>query len=177
VSIFADSVPLCSSSTHFGCVAPELRKWVALSKSDTAATESSAAATESRSVTPSDTCPSTPTGNLTTKGGASKGGASKPPTGESAGESARTATPNLGEKPTKKLSAYEIERNKNIARNKELLARLDLQPDIQQPQPKAKVKRSRKAAEPVPESERRHGHSAGKPSMMYVHFHFHYVLP
>jgi hypothetical protein len=102
-------------------VAPKLCKRVTLSKSDTAATESSAAATESRSVTPSDTRPSTPTGNLTTKGGASK-----PPTGESAGESARTATPNLGEKPTKKLSAYEIERNKNIARNKKLLARLVL---------------------------------------------------
>jgi hypothetical protein len=171
VSIFADLVLLYSSSNHLGYVAPELCKWVAL-RTSSAATKSSAAATKSCTVTPSDTRPSTPTGNLTTKGGASK-----PPTGESA----RTATPNLGEKPTKKLSTYETERNENIACNRELLAQLDLQPGVQQPQPqpqpKEKVKRPRKVTEPVPESERRRGRSAGQPSTMYVHFHFHYVLP
>ena len=102
-----------------------------------------------------------------------KGGASKPPAGESTGEPARNAIPNLGEKPTEKLSAYEIERNNNIARNRKLLVQLDLQMGVQQPQPqpKEKVKRPRKVTEPVPESEHGRGRSAGQPSTMYVHFH------
>jgi hypothetical protein len=167
-------VPLCSSSTRLGYVAPELCKRVALRASSTAVTESSAATTKSRAVTPSDTRPSTSTGNLTTKGGASK-----PPAGESAGEPARNAMPKLGEKPTKKLSAYETERNENITHNRELLAQLDLQTGVQQPrpQPKEKVKRLWKVTDPVPESERRRGRSAGQPSTMYVHFHFHLCAP
>jgi hypothetical protein len=162
-SFFADLVPLCSSSTCLDYVAAELCKRVALRAS-------SSAATESRAVTPSDARTSTPAGNLTTKGGASE-----PPTSEAAGESAqsgRNFTPKLGEGPAKKLSTYKIDRNKNIARNKELLAQLDLQLDVQPlsppPPPKEKVKRPHKVAKPVSESERRRGRSAGKPNTTYV---------
>jgi hypothetical protein len=169
---FADLVPLCSSSTRLDYVAPELCKRVALCAS-------SSAVTESRAVTPSDTRSSTPAGNLTTKGGASK-----PPTSEAASESAqsgRNSTPNLGKGPAKKLSSYEIDRNKNIARNKELLAQLDLQLDMQPssppPPPKEKAERPRKVAKPVPESERRRGRSAGKPNTTYVQFHFSLCVP
>jgi hypothetical protein len=111
-----------------------------------------------------------------------KSGASRPPTSEAAGElaqSGHTSMPNPGKGPAKKLSTYEINRNMNIAHNKELLAQLDLQLGVPPPppSPKKKVKRPYKVVKPVPESERRRGCSAGKPNTMYVQFHFSLCVP
>lgn len=62
---------------------------------------------------------------------------------------------------TKKISQYEIDRLYNIARNRERLAQLGIQPLKPSPPQKSKERMPRKKADPIPESERRCGRSAG----------------
>jgi hypothetical protein len=148
-------------------LAPDMCKRVALRSSDTSGSRSGtpASATPTRAATPANSNgvrASQPSASSTSNK-ATKNALSPLPSTKSASKPTKSIVANA-----ENLSGYEIEREKNIARNKELLAALDLA-NHTKPPPKPKQRQPRKKPKPIPKAQRRRGHSTANPQM-YVHF-------